>query len=222
MHPAILMELPNERRLLNGFRFRYKAVSTWLQHLLLDAALPPEALETDIKYFQSSAEFSAELFQLAVAVHPRTFHPVIKAFDSPASLWFAIEYLGSQYMLATSGLLGSAKIEGKRELTNKLIQELDKLANLELPPPKALHLLTVEESARLAYTLPGASLLVAAALLAKADPEFDSVYYRKFIKSQKRYVNKWRNCKEVPMVWLNPKTGELVSTAKHKKLPRRL
>lgn len=210
---------PNQQLLFRSLQFRYRAISCWLKHLLLGEALTSEAIETDMKYYQASAEASAALFRLVVAVHPRSGHPDIRIFESPADLWLALEFQQSQGLMRIQGITGnSAIIKGKRAAYQGCIEILDKLSDLSLEAPSS----TFEAEEFLNFKSSDGYLKILtwlqARALATAEPSFDQEHFSKYIKEMKRCVNKIKNTKELPPAWID-EYGELLISKKHQPLP---
>jgi hypothetical protein len=216
---------PNHALLYNSLRFQYKAVSTWLKTLLLAEALAPEAVETDMKYFQPTAEFSADGLRFIVEVYIRSDDCIIRAFHSPAALWFAIEYLGSIRLLQIMGIDGSTPNPvGKRALTNKLIKKIDNLSNFLRPshglePPKDTEDDSPGAMLRMLCHAPSVVVHLEARRLALADPVFEGAHYQPYLRKMKRLLNKLRNTKELPLAWVD-EYGELVFTEKNHRPPQ--
>lgn len=207
-HPPILLTTSNEKQIFQGAKFRYKALSLWLRHLLLGEALADLAIDTDMKHYQPIAEFVAAQFTLAVGVHPRSANPAIREFDSPASLWFASQWIMSEQCLEDSGLTGTPRLEGKREGLIDSRKAIKNLEDLRIPYRQGtdLNFLT-------------GILLVEAHELAEAYPDFESDYFKPFMRVMKRTTKKIERSKHLQSVCLLP-NGQLFWTGKDSKLPK--
>lgn len=207
--PDVLLTTNNEKQIFMGRRYRYKAISLWLQHLLLGEELAEEAFLTDMKHYQPLAEFAAAEFRLAVGVHPRSDNPLIRNFKSPADLWFAIQQITSQKCLEHSGLTGVPLIESKRKVSNVTLQVIKDLENLSVfyQPNDIWELSAV--------------LLLEAQKIAKIDVDFQKDYFRPHLRVMKRINNKIKNSQHLQTAYLLP-NGELFWTGKHTKLPKSL
>lgn len=209
--PGVLLTTNNEKKLFKGDRYRYKAISLWLRHLLLGQVLAEECLITDAKHYQPLAEFVAAEFRLAVGVHPRSANPLIRSFESPAELWFCSQWIMSQQNLEDSGLVTSVpKLQGKRAELNKSLQVVKRLEDLSI----AYQLDTSVEN------LSGI-LLMEAQEIAKTDIDFQKDYLRPHLRVMKRTSNKLKNSKALQTGYLLP-SGELFWNDKDRKLPKKM
>lgn len=205
----IMLESVEQQTFVDIHRANWRAMSLWLRHLLLGEMLVEEAYLTEMLYQQPRAELMAAEFRLAVGVHPRSAHPVICSFKSPAELWFSCQLQLSYGLLQHRGLLELPKITGKTERLNGTRRFVDLLENQKF---------TDWEEERATSQSAQLILVTEAQEIAKTDANFASTYYNSFLRQFKRSVNAEKNNKQLQAVYLLP-DGQLYQTQKNKKLP---
>lgn len=210
--PHVFLLTEPEKQFFELERFAFKAISLWLQHLLLGEALAEKAFLTDMKYYQPDAELAEALFRLAVGVHPRTANPVIRQFNSPADLWFYSMGQFSQAGLGMAGLTNKPALMGKRELYKDILKAISLLEDLSLPYQ--------EEELSKFRNLTRILILEAQEITrARSNLDFQKDYFRPFLRKLKGSVNKNKNCKALQLPYLLP-DGRLFWTGKNSKLPQ--
>ncbi len=208
--PPLILETPEQQTLLNLNRTNWQAMSLWLRYLLLGEALAEEAYLTSAINHQPRAELMAAEFRLAVGVHPRSAHPTIRSFDSPAELWFHCQYVLSYGLLESKGLLEQPEIKGKSERLKATKRFIDLLDDLKF---------TDWEEERAKGQCLQAILITEAQDIAKVDHNFAFNYYKPFLRQFKRAVNFEKNNKNLQDTYLLS-DGQLHRTEKSRKLPK--
>lgn len=208
--PPVILETPEQQTLLNLNKTNWQAISLWLRHLLLGEALAEEAYLTSAINYQPRAELMAAEFRLAVGVHPRSAHPTIRSFDSPAELWFYCQYVLSYGLLESRGLLEQPEIKGKSERLRATKRFIDLLEDLKF---------TDWEEERARGQCLQAILIIEAQDIAKVDPNFAFNYYKPFLRQFKRAVNFEKNNKDLQNTYLLS-DGQLYRTQKGGNLPK--
>lgn len=206
----IMLETAEEQAFVDLHRARWQAMSLWLRHLLLGEALVEEAYTTKALYLQPRAELMAAEFKLAVGVHSRSAHPVIRNFESPSDLWFGCQIQLSYGMLQHSGLLEPPKIKGKAEKlkgTRRFVDQLETYKFADWEEERA-----TSQSAQLI-------LVIEAQDIAEVDASFDLIYYKPYLRQFKRCVNAEKNNKQLQDVYRLP-DGQLYQTTKGGRLPK--
>lgn len=206
----IVLETAEQQAFVNLHRANWQSISLWLRHLVLGEALEEDAYTTEALYLQPRAELMAAELRLAVGVHPRSAHPVIRNFKSPADLWFGCQIQLSYGMLQHDGLLGSPKIMGKAEKlkgTRRFVDQLETYKFADWEEERA-----TSQSAQLI-------LIIEAQDIAKVDANFDSAYYKPYLRQFKRSVNAEKNNKQLQDLYLLS-DGQLYRTTKGGRLPK--
>ncbi len=205
----IMLETDEQQAFLSINGEIWRGMSLWLRHLLLGENLAEEAYVTSMIYHQPRAELMAAEFRLAVGVYPRSGHPIIRSFKSPAELWFCCQVQLSYGLLEHKGLLEPPKIKGKTERLNSTRRFIDLLESYKF---------TDWEDERATSQSCQLILATEAQDIAKVDANFDFTYYKPFLRQFKRNVNSEKNNKQLQNTYLLS-SGEIFRTGKDKKLP---
>lgn len=205
----VMLETTEEQAFVDLHKANWQAMSLWLRHLLLGETLAEKAYLTKIVYHQPRAELMAAEFRLAVGVHPRSAHPVIRNFSSPADLWFGCQIQLSYGLLQHKGLLEPPKITGKAERLKGTKRFIDLLETQKFTDWEAER--ATSQSIQLI-------LVTEAQEIAKSDTNFAFNYYKPFLRQFKRSANAEKNNKRLQNVYLLA-DGRLHQTGKNKKLP---
>jgi hypothetical protein len=219
--PVILLFSQAEEELFQGFRDRYYSISLWHQWKTLKQSLPSDLLELGFADLHLPAcTMSYAWLELITELYPRSDHPVIRRFLSPAELWYYLHVLESDFLLPDHGLDGSgikptilSKQKEVKELT-KFFQALmdDQMPEIIVPKGEKLSdngwlaEIILTEALRLSEELPN---------------EFDK-YCRLYLRRTIKALNQVRNSKNIQYCWIDAVTGRLNRTQKHKKLPKSL
>lgn len=215
---GVLFETPQEKTIIKTYRYFYKGLSVWLDHLVLRERLNPEAIFTSWQYFQPHAQIYAAYLDLLTGVHPRSF--LSEHFESPLQAWASLVYLQSKELVSNSGLLGLPVICGKSELSSNNLERLERLDDREitLVPPVGHE---AKRTTRLWHESPEDYLSVLASDIAEQDPNFDEEYWIPYRKALRRWERKIRDCKKLQTGCLLP-SGELFVTGKGQKIPKQI
>jgi hypothetical protein len=205
----ILLETVEQHDFVARHGAIWQDMSLWMRHLLLGEALAEEIYLTNTIALQPRAELMAAEFKLAVGVHPRSAHPIICQFDSPAGLWFACQIQLSYGLLEHKGLLEPPRIIGKTERLNGTRRFIDLLENQKFADWEGER--ATSQSVQLI-------LVTEAQDIAKTDSNFAATYYNPFLRQFKRTVNAEKKNKQLQDLYLLP-DGQLYQTRKNKKLP---
>lgn len=204
-----LLETQEQQAFLKNYRENWQGMSLWLRHLLLGEALAEEAYMTYTIHHLPRAELMAAEFRLAVGVHPRSVHPLIRSFESPAELWFYCQLQLSYGLLEHRGLFEPPIITGKTERLNGTRRFIDLLEAYkftdweeERAKSQSIHLILTTEAQD----------------IAKVDSNFDFTYYKPFLRQFKRMINAEKKNKQLQTSYLLP-DGRIYRTEKNKKLP---
>lgn len=222
---GIAFEMPNERKLIKAYRYYYKGIRVWLEHLVLKERLKPEAIDTDWKYFQPHAQINAALLDLATGVHARSWISDPDYFESPAILWGNLLGIRVREALFESlGLTGVPALQGKVEFAEHnqlLLTEFDKTESGR----GLLQVCPIEQqpsNSTLDWNCDAETYLISLASdIAKNDSNFDEAYWIPFRKSYSFWTRKIRNCEHLHTAYLLP-NGDLFVTQKGQKLPKQL
>lgn len=205
--PPITFESEAENVLIEIETSFYKALSLWLRNILLAEPLSPEAYEGAGKYYQPAAErWKAEL-DLIIAVHRSSSHPVVKAYPSPALLWYDWISAVAQDNLEKNGLTGELLAISKREHHNEVLEFCSLLEKHKLQPEDFINI-----------PPPGSYVYAEAQALAKAERRFHHHYLRPFIKAWRNTAKEVKHCKYLQAFHLLPNSS-IFMTGKDYKLP---
>jgi len=210
--PDIIFDSPDQEKLFQAIKLRYKSISNWLEMWLLDYTYPEEYL-AKIQVFKPEAKFSLANYELAKTVYPRTKNPFLLKFNSPESLWFGIEHQFSNIALELSGITGYPEIIGKRKGITSQLKALEVLAEKECPPE-------IEGKAQPDEDFLLGNLMAEAVSIATVDPNFEEKSYTPYIKAWRHALSYTRDCPQLQLASVHPITGKLIITEKHKKLPK--
>lgn len=222
------LDSPNKKYLFQSLQFRYQSISCWLKTLVLAEDLRPEAIETDMQYYQASAEASKALLDLVIAVHPRTGHPDIRAFPNPGCLWYWLEVMRSIQLVHIQGLTGTPKIRGRKAAHKRFMEGFNTIqdqvrnssstetvsdSTTQINAPLNLENLEHPESYWELITW------LEARTIAIGDPSFDKEHFSKYMKELKRCMTKIKNTKEIPPAWVDEYGDLVVGGIKGQPLP---
>lgn len=213
---GVLFETTNEKQIIKTYRYYYKGLRVWFDHLVLKQSLAPEAILTDWKYYQPHAQIYAAYLNLATGVHPRSF--LAEHFESPLQAWVSLVYLQCNQALSNSGLLGLPVIQSKVESTSHNLERLkqfDERMITSIPP--ANH--TAIKSTVFWHESPEDYLTILASDIAKQDPDFDTDYWVPYRKELRRWERAVRDCNKLQSIHLLP-NGKLFITGKGKTIPK--
>jgi hypothetical protein len=204
----IMLETAEQQAFVARYGAIWQDMSLWMRHLLLGEALAEEIYLTEAIALQPRAELMAAEFRLAIGVHPRSAHPIIRQFDSPAAVWFGCQFQLSYGLLQHKGLLEPPKIKGKTERLNGTRRFINLLENQKF---------TDWEEERVTSQSVHLILVTEAQDIAKTDANFAATYYNPFLRQFKRTVNAEKNNKQLQDLYLLP-DGQLYQTRKNQKL----
>lgn len=215
---GILFETPAEKKLIKTYRYFYKGLRVWLEHLVLKKRLEPEATFTNWKYYQPHAEIYDAYLVLAAGVHSRSF--IYDFFDEPFHVWGSLMVHQCRQVINTSGLLGGNPIiHSKSEIFSHNLartKQFDDGGITTIPPAENWSKSTLYWSES-----PVDHLTAVASDLAKNDLDFDEQHWIPY----RRRVNFWRrklkDCKHIQAGYILP-NGDLFVTGKGKKIPKHL
>jgi len=222
----IAFEMPNERKLIKAYRYYYKGIKIWLEHLVLKERLNPEATDTDWKYFQPHAQIKAALLDLATGVHACSWigddHDY---FESPLIMWGNLLAIQAREALFESlGLTGIPALQGKVEFAEHNLLLLKKFDETE-PGRGLLQVCPIEQqpsNSTLDWNCDAETYLISLASdIAKNDSDFDKAYWIPFRSSYSLWTRKIRDCEQLHTACLLP-NGDLFMTQKGQKLPKQL
>lgn len=214
---GILYETLNEKKLIKAYRYFYKGVRMWLEHLVLRKRLDIEAITTNWQYFQPHAQIDAAHLELITGVQPRSF--LADCFDSPLHMWGSFMVNECKQTISESGLLdGVPVIRGKAEIVSYNLERLKLFDEREFTfIPPANH--RVSKITLLWHKSPRDYLNALASDIAEKDPDFDQEYWIPYQKAISRWERKLRDCNKLQAGHLLP-NGELFITGKGQKIPK--
>ena len=213
----ILFETPAEKKLIKTYRYFYKGLRVWLEHLVLKKRLAPEAIFTDWKYYQPHAEIYDAHLVLIAGIHPRS--SVYDHFDQPYHVWGSLMVHQCRQLISTSGLLGgNPVVHGKSETVSHNLARTKQFDNSEItmtPPVEGLW----TKSTLYWSESPVDYLVAVASNLAQNDRDFDEQHWIPYRRRVNLWRRKIRDCKSIQAAYILP-SGELFVTEKGKKAPK--
>lgn len=224
----IAFEMPNERRLIKNYRYYYKGMRVWLEHLVLKERLNPEATDTNWKYLQPHAQINAAFLDLATGVHAHSWigdPDYFDYFESPLIMWGNFLAVRAREALFESlGLTGIPALQGKVEFAEHNLLLLTKFDETE-SGRGLLQVCPIEQQpsdSTLDWNCDAETYLISLASdIAKNDSDFDGTYWIPFRKSYSLWTRKIRDCNQLHAACLLP-NGDLFVTQKRQKLPKQL
>lgn len=218
---GVCFETPNEKQIINAFKYFYRGLAEWLKHLILHKTLDPQALYTDWKHYQGHAVLDSSLLTLITGLYPRTpvLQEVIQEDNAPVIIWFRAMTINCKTALTDAGILG------KPSLTGKVDYQRHNLALLERYNESTIRLQAPKENPDILPTgeidfeeCPEAYLNTLASELASQDEDFDKDYWQPYYRTKKRWTRKIRENKHIQAACLLH-SGELFVTGEKKKIP---
>lgn len=209
-----------EETLLLIHRLKYKALSLFLRWIRIGEPQSKLLLLPEIQGYEPLARFWDSFLDLVIEFHPRTEDELIRAFGSPAVLWYACILLTSDDAFKQA-LTAFPAFRFKREATKnardylKLLNDLDQLIQLKLSSQRAESIEPVDPAKHRGGTLM-AWILLQAGQYAATDLDFDRKYYRPCLRTFKKVVSSGHESKDFQMVYIDLER-QLSWTSKFKK-----
>lgn len=210
----------DEETLLLIHRLKYKALSLFLRWIRLGEPQSELLLLPEMQGYEPLARFWDLFLDLVIEFHPRTGDELIRAFRSPAQLWFACILLISDDAFKQA-LTGFPTFRFKTEATKnaqdclKFLNDLDQLIQLELSRQRAESIEPVDPAKHRGGSLM-AWILLQAGQYAATDPNFDRKYYRPCLRAFKKVTSSAHESKNFQMLYIDLER-QLSSTSKFKK-----
>jgi len=214
----------DERTLLSIHQIKYRALSLYLRWFRL-AEKPPEQLFLlpEIHPYEPLARFWDSVLDLIIELYPRTGDELIRAFNSPAELWFACILLTSDDAFKQA-FTGFPAFRFKREAIKnardclKFLNNIGEIAQLKLSSQRAESIKPVDPAKHRGGSLM-AWILLNAAQHAATDSEFDRKCYRPFLRASKKVVGVADRSKGMQITWIDLER-QLSTTKQNRKKSR--
>lgn len=224
-HPPVTLDTVDEQLLLLHHRLRYKALSLFLRWIRLGEPQSEALLLPEVQDFEPMARFWDSVLTLATEVHPRSEDELIRAFKSPAELWFACLCLNSRDGFAQS-LTGYPQPRPKKEAIRNARVQLKYLAKPEdfnkigssQRSQRVSSDPTPKDATKQRCSCLTTWLIVEAAKMAATDRSFDKRFYRPWMRTFKRYVSAANERENFQLGWIDPE-GQLFMTKQTRKRP---
>jgi hypothetical protein len=210
----------DEETLLLIHKLKYKALSLFLRWIRIGEPQSELLLLPEIQGYEPLARFWDSFLDLVIEFHPRTEDELIRAFVSPARLWYSCILLVSDNAFKQA-LAAFPTFRFKREATKnardclKFLNDVDQLIQLKLSSQRAESIEPVDPAKHKGGTLM-AWILLQAGQYAATDPDFDRKYYRPCLRAFKKLVSSAHENKDLQMVYIDLER-QLSWTSKFKK-----
>lgn len=223
--PNALKLNDDEETLLLIHQVKYKALSLFLRWIRLGEVPSEELLLLpEFQGYEPLARFWDSFLDLVIEFYPRTGDELIRAFRSPAWLWYACILLASDDAFKQA-LTAFPTFRFKREATKnaqdclKFLNDLDQLIQLKLSSQRAESIEPVDPAKHRGGTLM-AWILLQAGQYAATDRDFDKDHYRPCLRAFKKVVSSGHESKDFQMVYIDlERQLSWTSKSKKKNLP---
>lgn len=219
LHPPIILNTSAEQQLLQSHQLRNKSLSLFLRWIRLGESQSEVLLLPEIQGYEPLARFFDSLLTLAIETQPRTEDGLIRAYESPAILWFSCFLLLSRDSFAQA-LTGYPQPKGKKEAIKNArtcwqsLNQLEFFAQLNLKSQRTMtSCITGQRCSCLTSWL-----VLQAGKIASQDPSFDRKYYRPCLRALKKVVSSANERKDLQMMYIDS-DGQLFTTKQSRKRP---
>lgn len=212
----------DEETLLLIHKIKYRALSLFLRWIRLGEPQSEVLLLPEVQGYEPLARFWDSFLTLVIELHPRTDDGLIRAFRSPAELWYACIALISRdaFYQALTGYppfrLKKESIKNMRD-SFKLLNQLDKISQLKLSSGLAEDATYIDTTKH-----PGGSLMVRiflqAGQIAATETKFDKRYYQPCLRACRRVFGSANEDENARMPHIDSKR-QLFMTQQSKKRP---
>ena len=213
----------DEQTLLLIHKTKYQVLSLFLRWIRLAEPQSEVLLLPEVQGYEPLARFWDSFLTLVTELHPRTDDGLIRAFKSPALLWYACIFLVSRdafYQCLTghpSFRLKKEAIRNARECV-KFLSQFDQSRQLKLSSGTAegaTHINTTNHPGGTFMTC----IFLQANQIAATDPKFDKRYYQPCLRAYRRVFGSANEDKNTKMVYIDSKRQLSLTEQSKRRLP---